>query len=324
MAKASTATKPSSARRRRPIGLAALRGFECAARRLSFTLAAAELALTQSSISRQISSLERQVGKALFVRKTRALALTPAGARLLAVVAPALGQVDRAVDEIRGLHQVPRVSLTTYASFASLWLVPRLAEFQRDHPGVEIRIDANDRRVDLAAEGIDIAVRRCPPAHMADTEGARLLCEERVMPALSPNLYERERARLREPVDLKHLTLIDLADPLPAARASTWQRWFESNGLPPDPGSGGRMSFSFIDQAVQSAVRGQGVVLGRTPFLADSVADGLLTAPFPDLAMPTGYSYYLIVNPERAEVPDVADFAHWLIAEFERGPRRPT
>ncbi|HEU0202802.1 MAG TPA: LysR family transcriptional regulator, partial [Burkholderiaceae bacterium] len=126
---------------------------------MSFTAAANELNLTQSSVSRQVATLEREVGKPLFVRKTRALELTSDGERLLRAVRQALAAIDRTVDEVRGLGGPPRVSITTYASFASLWLVPRLAAFQRAHPEIEIRIDAADRRIDLEAEGMDLAIR---------------------------------------------------------------------------------------------------------------------------------------------------------------------
>ena len=163
------AMAPSSSSKRRPIGLAALRGFEAAARRLSFTDAAAELNLTQSSISRQIATLERQVGKALFVRKTRALLLTPAGAQLQQAVQQALAGIDRSVDALRGAGSAQRVTLSTYASFASLWLVPRLALFQRLHPGIEIRLDASDRVVDLQAEDVDLAIRWVPTGQGAGT-----------------------------------------------------------------------------------------------------------------------------------------------------------
>ena len=112
---------------------------------MSFTLAAAELSLTQSSISRQVAELERQIGTALFARQTRSLALTAAGQRLFQATQQALKQVDRAVEDIRGPRSSERVTLTTYASFASLWLVPRLTTFQREHPQIEIRIDAGDR-----------------------------------------------------------------------------------------------------------------------------------------------------------------------------------
>jgi DNA-binding MarR family transcriptional regulator len=148
-------------RRRRPIQLQALRGFESAARHLSFTLAAAELKLTQSSISRQVAALEDDVGMALFTRHTRALRLTPAGERLFSAVQQGLALIDRAVDEIRGGAGVRRVTVATYASFASLWLVPRLAEFQRLHRGIEIRIDAADRLVDLEPKASTLRCAGC-------------------------------------------------------------------------------------------------------------------------------------------------------------------
>src|SRR6267154_1750287 len=204
---------PRWAARRRPIGLAALRGFESAARHLSFTLAAAELHLTQSAISRQVAALETDVGHRLFIRKTRALALTPAGDRLLRSARQAVSTVDRAVDEIRGQSAAPRVVVTTYPSFASLWLVPRLAAFQRAHPGVEIRIDAQGRRVDLEAEGIDIALRRCPPQDAPP--GAVALLVEDVTPALSAELLNRYGGRLQSPADLLKLPLIEIEDDIP-------------------------------------------------------------------------------------------------------------
>ncbi len=307
---------------RRPIQLAPLRAFEAAARLLSFTRAAAELSLTQSSISRQIASLERQVGKSLFRRQTRALALTADGARLQSAVTQSIGGVDRCVDEIRGVGQRARVSLTTYASFASLWLVPRLAGFQQRHPQVEIRIDASDRAVDLQGEDIDIAIRRCRPAQVGEGASARLLCEEFVTPALSPHLLERLGRGLSQPADLLQLPRIEMDDHWPSALASSWARWFDRAGVAAQAPVAGQLTFSFIDQAMQAAVRGQGVVMGRTPLLEDAVAAGQLAAPFMQIRMATGYSYYLLQHAGRAEVPHVAAFALWLTEEFARGPQR--
>lgn len=308
-------------RARRPIQLAALRGFVAAARRLSFTLAADDLALTQSAISRQIATLEREVGKALFVRKTRALALSADGERLLDAVGPALAGIDACVDAIRGVGQAPRISLTTYASFASLWLVPRLAEFQQAHPQVEIRIDASDRITDLAAEGLDVALRRAVPTRI-DAD-ALLLCEEFVTPALSPLLLERSPA-LRTPADLQRLPLIDMDERWRPSVAGGWPRWFQNFGVALDPAAGPKMTFSFLDQAMQAAVRGQGAVMGRTPMLDDAVAAGQLCTPFPELMLATGYSYYLVVRPERSRAPEVVAFSRWLLDQFARGPRRQT
>lgn len=307
--------------RRRPVGLAALRGFEASARLLSFTLAARELSLTQSSISRQVAALERQVGKPLFVRRTRALELTMPGLKLLQSVQQALRQVDRAVDEIRGDGHPSRISLATYASFASLWLVPRLAAFQREHPDIEIRIDAGDRFVDLEAEGVDLALRWTRPSNVP--RNAVPLLTEEVTPALSPLLIERSGLPLAEPKDLFRYPLLELDDALPTSAASAWTRWFEFvgvRGAPPAP----RLLFTFVDQSVQAAVRGQGVVLGRSPFLEDLTASGDLVTPFPKLRMPTGFGFWLIEREATRDTPQVAAFRSWLVREFERGAERRT
>ena len=273
--------KGRSQHRRRPIGLAPLRGFEASARLLSFTLAAQELSLTQSSISRQVAALERQIGRPLFLRRTRALELTSAGSKLLRSLQQALRQLDHTVDEIRGDGHRTRVTLATYASFASLWLVPRLAAFQREHPGIEMRIDAGDRFVDLEAEAVDFAIRWTRPASVP--RDAQHLLSEEVTPALSPLLLERSGVRLREPKDLFQLPLLEMDDTLPTSIAGAWTRWFEFVGVraaPPAP----RLLFTFIDQSVQAAVRGQGVVLGRSPFLDDLTASGDLVDAVPEAA----------------------------------------
>ena len=306
-----------SSAKRRPVGLAALRGFESAARHLSFTAAAADLNLTQSSISRQIATLERQVGKALFVRKTRALLLTPAGQQLQQAVQQALAGIDRSVDAIRGEGGAQRVTLSTYASFASLWLVPRLALFQRLHPGIEIRLDASDRVVDLQAEDVDLAIRWVPtgrvPAH------ATLLIDDVLAPALSPRLLQGRR--LQYPAELAQWPLLDLDDGVPGAKRLNWTTWFDFAGAGAVEAAAGRLVFSFVDQAVQAAIRGQGVALVRSPFLQDCLASGDLVMPFAQLRMPCGYRHVLILNPEVARRPHVQAFVAWLNEQFAQAPQ---
>ncbi len=313
---ATTGASPAR-RRRRPISLAPLRGFEAAARLLSFTEAAAELNLTQSSISRQIAGLERQIGKPLFVRRTRSLALTAAGARLQRAVQQALAAIDQGVDELRGVGSARRMTLTTYASFASLWLVPRLAAFQRRYPDIEIRIDASDRVLDLQAEDIDVAVRWLPAA--ATPAGATLLIDDVAAPAVSPRLLQS--AALRRPADLAQWPLLDLDDSIPGTERLSWTAWFEFAGAGAIEPAAGRLVFSFVDQAVQAAIRGQGVALVRSPFLHDCVASGDLVMPFPKLRMPVGYRHVLVVNPGSAKRPHVAAFCSWLADEFRRVPQ---
>ncbi len=311
-------TRPNPrARRTRPIALASLRGFEAAARRLSFTAAAHELHLTQSSISRQVAALERQVGAALFVRKTRALELTAAGAALQRAVQQALASIDHCVGEIRGVGHARRVTLTTYASFASLWLVPRLAGFQRAHPDIEIRLDASDRVVDLRAEDVDLAIRWVP--HERTPPDATLLVDDVVAPALSPRLLEQ--AAVHAPADLARWPLLDLDDSVAGARRLGWASWFAFAGAGVVAPRAGRLVFSFVDQAVQAAIRGQGVALVRSPFLQDCVASGDLVMPLPQLRMPAGFRHVLVVNPATARRAHVEAFVAWLHAQFQQAPR---
>jgi len=305
--------------RRRPIGLAPLRGFEAAARRLSFTLAAQELHLTQSAISRQVGALEADLGLRLFVRKTRGLVLTSAGERLMRSVQQVLGGLDRTVNEIRGKVNAPRIVLTTYPSFASLWLVPRLAAFQRTHPGIELRIDADNRRLDLEAEDVDIALRRCPARDAPP--GAVCLVEEEVTPALSKELLQRFGADLREPAQLLRLPRIEIDDDLPGDAAGTWSNWLESAGVGEErDASAPVMVVTFVDQSMQAAARGHGVVLARRPFLDDMLASGELVMPFAAQRVKTGYNTYLVVNRHSRKRKDVGQLRDWLLAEFARVP----
>lgn len=307
----------AAGRRRRPVGLASLRGFEAAARHLSFTLAADELNLTQSSVSRQIAALERQLGKALFVRRIRALELTAAGTRLQQAVRQALAAIDQSVDEIRGAGAGRRVTLSTYPSFASLWLAPRLAQFQREHPGVEIRLDASDRMVDLQVEDVDLAIRGQPAGPLP--AGATLLVEDIVAPVISPRLLPARP--LRNPSELARWPLLVLDPGVRGGQGLNWEHWFESVGAGRVEPAAGRLVFSFVDQTVQAAIRGQGVALVRSPFLQDCIASGDLVMPFPALRRPSGYCHVLLRHPQAARRPQVAAFLDWLLEQFRQAPR---
>lgn len=293
----------------RPISLSGLRGFEAAARHLSFTLAAEELHLTQSSISRQVQGLEQDIGRPLFVRKTRELALTAAGQKLSKVVRQLLSELDKTVNDVRGVAHRRRVSVTTYASAASLWLLPYLPGFSRQHPDVDIRIDATDVFVDLQAEGIDVALRYCTDAQAP--RGAIRLMDEWLAPALSPALLERI-GPLSTPADLERATLLVIDDRLPHSYENTWEKWFAFAGSEPSTRAG-RLVFNYIDQSMQAAVRGQGVVLAKFPLADDLLSRGELVLPF-SLRMPSRYGYWLVLNPLTAQHEHVQAFADWLVA----------
>src|SRR5262245_61385684 len=150
-------------------------GFESAARHLSFTKAGEELFLTQSAVSRQIKELEDQLGAALFERRHRALVLTEAGQQFYASAAQVLATMRAATERLRA-HSGRRrpLSVTTTSSFAALWLIPRLAGFTRDHPGIDVRITADSRVQDLERDGLDLAIRH-GPASLAGPGAVRLM-----------------------------------------------------------------------------------------------------------------------------------------------------
>jgi len=290
-----------------------LRGFEAAGRRLSFTQAAEELFVTQSALSRQIKSLEDALGVALFERRHRALALTPAGAAFHRDVTAALGALAAATDSVRGVTRAPGVAVSTTVSFASLWIIPRLPRFRARHPDVEVYVSADDRMVDLSRGDVDLAVRYLPES--AAPEGSIRLFGERMMPVVSPTLLRRGAAPLAKPTDLAHHVLLHLDDPEGRMPWLNWPSWLNSNGAP-ELKPAGSLRFTMYDQVVQAAVSGQGIALGRIPMIAEHLRDGRLVSPFPK-RYDSARGYFVLVAPGAGERPDVAAFVRWLNEEAE-------
>lgn len=295
--------------RTRPIGAGYLRAFEAVARHLNFRAAAEEMALTQSAVSRQIQSLEEEVGVPLFLRHTRAVELTSAGAQLLLATQQALPRIDGAVRQIRQSAGRKSVALTTFASFASMWLIPRLEAFQQEHPDIDIRIDASDVAVDLDLVDIDMALRYGPAEAMP--AGAVRLFGETLMPVASPWLIKSNPA-IREPADITRFTLIEAGD---AHRTHlewlTWRRWFETNGLARSQPRRW-LYFNYAYQMVQAALSGQGVVLARSPLIAESLASGDLVEVLPRQRMDSPMAYWLLVAPRSTTRPEIRAFCDWL------------
>ncbi|MDA7417757.1 LysR substrate-binding domain-containing protein [Xenophilus arseniciresistens] len=295
--------------RSRPVGAGYLRAFEAVARHLNFRAAAEEMALTQSAVSRQIQSLEDEVGVPLFLRHTRAVELTTAGAQLLLAVQQSLPRIDGAVRQIRQSAGRRSVSLTTFASFASMWLIPRLEAFQREHPDIDIRIDATDTAVDLEVTDIDIALRYGPPENMP--QGAFRLFGESLTPVASPWLI-KSSPPIREPKDVVGFTLIEAGD---AHRSHlqwlTWRRWFDTHGLPKAQPRRW-LYFNYAYQMAQAALTGQGVVLARSTLVSESLANGDLVEVLPQHRLDSPMTYWLIVAPRSAQRPEIRDFCAWL------------
>jgi DNA-binding transcriptional LysR family regulator len=293
-----------------------LRGFEAAGRRLSFTLAAEELFVTQSALSRQIKSLEDALGVPLFERRHRALVLTPAGAAFHRDVSNALAALASATESVRGIARAPGLVVSTTVSFASLWMIPRLTRFRGRHPDVEVYVSADDRVVDLARGDVDIAVRYLPEG-LAPEDAVRLF-GERMMPVASPSLLRQRGAPLDTPANLAQHVLLHLDDPEGRMPWLNWPAWLNSNGAP-GLKSAGSLRFRLYDQVIQAAVGGQGVALGRIPMIAEHLRDGRLVAPFAK-RYDSARGYYAIVAPAAADRTDVTAFLRWL-AEEAQGER---
>ena len=287
-----------------------LRGFEAAGRRLSFTLAAEELFVTQSALSRQIKALEDALGVALFERRHRALALTPIGSTFHRDVTEGLEALAAGAERARGGTRAPGLTLSTTVSFASLWIIPRLATFRARHPDVEVYVSADDRLVDLARGDVDVVVRYLPDA--AVPQHAVRLFGERMTPVASPAVANGA-SPLRSPADLTHHVLLHLDDPDGRTPWLDWRSWLASNGQP-GLKPAGSLRFRIYDQVVQAAVGGQGVALGRLPMIAEHLRDGRLVAPFAR-KYDSARGYFALAAPRVAEREDVAAFLRWLADE---------
>jgi LysR family transcriptional regulator, glycine cleavage system transcriptional activator len=297
--------------RTRPLAVGTLRAFEAVARLLSFRAAGDELHLTQPAISRQIRSLEDELGAALFLRGTRRVEITSAGLQLLRSVQPLLARLDATVRQIRSTQHRHPVGVTTFASFASLWLLPRLQAFQAAHPGVDIRISAGDRMAEFDDPELDLALRYCHPDDAP--AGSDLLFGEVLTPVASPSLLQR--LALRQPADLARHTLLEEDDHRPSAEFLSWRHWLRLKapaGLEPE----GWVYLNYTYQQIQAALVGQGVALARVALVAESLARGELVEPFGAAGrIVSPFAYWLVRWPERQERSALHAFEAWLLEQ---------
>lgn len=299
-------------RRHVRLSLDLLRGFRAAALHLSFTRAARELSVTQSAISREVRTLEEQVGQPLFHRINRALQLTQAGEELFRAADEALALVDAAAERIAGPGRT--LAVTTTTALASLWLVPRLPQFTRRHAGIDVRIVASNELLDLERERLDIAIRYLLPG--ADIAGGEHLVDYRQFPVCSPALARDPARPLRSPADLAQHVLLDFETVLYGRAWYDWQRWSSAVKLRRSR-TAGLMRFSHYDQVVQAALEGGGVAIGKTPHLTRLLREGRLVAPFGREWVAELGSFDLVFAPGAAGRSDIAAFVAWLRGEVE-------
>jgi LysR family glycine cleavage system transcriptional activator len=289
-----------------------LRAFEAAARHLSFTQAASELNVTQTAISHQIKRLEQELGVRLFIRQNRALALTPEATEYLPGVRAAFNDLRLATDRLLRKDDGHVLTVSTLASLAAKWLLPRLSAFQEAHPGIDVRITTSAGLVDFQRDNVDAAIRY-GRGQWAGLRADWLMADE-LFPVCSPSLLNGEKP-LKCPEDLRDHVLLHTSN----ANSDDWRLWLTAAGLPNDLSKQPGITFDLIFMTIQAAIDGIGVAMGRTSYVQDDIAKGRLVVPF-KIALPADAGFYLVSPQGRRDSPKLAAFREWLLPRSKPTP----
>ncbi|KEA08455.1 LysR family transcriptional regulator [Rhizobium rhizogenes] len=281
--------------------LSLLSAFEASARTGSVTVAARELDLTQSAVSRQIKALEGQLGVELFVRERQTIRLTLAGDSYAREIREALRRISSASLDLRANPNGGTLNVAILPTFGTRWLAPRLGDFLATNPGITINLVTRLSPFDFRLDSIDAAIHFGHP-HWPGAELAFLM-SERTMPACSPDFLARHR--LVEPADFLQVPLLHLT-----TRPDAWEKWLAANGA---PASGVRgMLFDQFATAAQAAISGLGVALLPTFLIQEELKRGELVAASPN-ELESDERYYLACPFERLAYPPLVRFREWIV-----------
>jgi LysR family glycine cleavage system transcriptional activator len=286
--------------------LTALRSFEAAGRHLSFSRAAEELFVSQAAVSRQIRDLEELVGRPLFERRHRRVALTEPGRSLLSQLTASFDDIDRRLSQIIAEKSQSVFKVSVEPAFAGALLVPWLNRFRAAHPEIDVVVDASTRLVEFRAHEADLAIRHSMTTSSWPRTQSRRLVDIASTPVLAPALLE-SGAPMSSPADLRHYTLLHEAD------RNGWAHWFEAADLPELAVQRGPI-YPDAALAIQAAKLGHGVALGDRFMEGEDLAAGALVRPF-EIEVP--YGSYFLVAPDFSKLSDAAKaFADWLTGEM--------
>ncbi|MBM7066314.1 transcriptional regulator GcvA [Actibacterium sp. 188UL27-1] len=287
--------------------LTALRAFEAAARHLSFSKAAAELNVTPAALSFQIKSLEEHLGQPVFRRLNRAVELTQVGRMLYPGTADGFAALTDSWRAARRMGDQTALTITAGPAFTAKWLAPRLFHFAQKHPEIELRFTATLRILDFARDEVDVAIRFGLTAD--DGLYSVPIIREWLTPMMTPALA----ADFATPADLHHAPLLHQDDTRFLKPPIDWAAWFRAADIGVAPSHGGP-TFSQADHAIDAALEGAGVVLGRISLTQKALREGRLVAPYATAL--TTEAHYRFVCPKGAEMrPQVKAFLEWMEAE---------
>ncbi|MGB0900498.1 LysR substrate-binding domain-containing protein [Halocynthiibacter sp.] len=283
--------------------LAALRAFECAARHGSFTLAAEELHLTQSAVSRQVKDLEAQLGFSLFRRNGRRVALTDAGGEFARALALDLDRLKQTVSRaVTAGNARTALRIATLSTFASRWLIPRLPEFEAKFPEVEISLSTRLRPFSFDAERFDLAIHH-GSADWPDTQMSRL-CGEEILAVAAPDFINEQNLTNAEPQDIADAPLLHLE-----TRPGHWAEWLRLQGVDSPSFPRGKQ-FDQFSMIISAASHGLGAALLPRYLIEKELESGALI-PLPGDPVITDNAYWL-VTPAGATSPMAQAFARWV------------
>lgn len=277
-----------------------LRAFEVSARHLNFRLAAEELGVTQGAVAQQVRKLEAHLGLLLFSRQTRTLALTEAGRGYVANIRKAFDLIGAATAVRR--PEATHLTLSVTPSFATKWLIPRLAAFTAAHPGIDLRIQASERIADFQSDAVDIAIRSGRPPFGPGLK-ATLLFEQETIAVASPQIAERVRT---SPEDL---TLLHDSHDL-------WPQMLELALPATAPPARRNLRFNQTSLAIDAALAGQGIALCSRSFVAEDLAAGRLVQVF-GKSLRTGDDFFLLHPRKPRNAAAVEAVRSWLLAEAQ-------
>lgn len=287
-----------------------VRGFVAVGRRMSISLAAQDLCVTQSAVSKQVHALEAQLGVKLLVRGHRSISFTAEGERLFRSADGVVQQLQDVMGGIRQAGEQRPVTLSASIGMTGLWLLPRVAHVQKLHPGVDVRVSSNNRLADLRNEGIDLAIRYTTPA--LAPAGALRLFGETVAPVAHSSLGLKS---LRSAGAVSGLCLLAFDDP--QHPWLQWSDWLASVGWA-DAKPQAVLHFNQYDQLIQAALAGQGVALGRLELIQPLLDERrLVRVAAPEPVQSSGHAYWLI-QAEDEPREEVRHVAAWLAAEAQQ------
>ncbi|MEM6940281.1 MAG: transcriptional regulator GcvA [Pseudomonadota bacterium] len=289
--------------------LTALRAFDAAARHMSFAKAAEELHVTPAALSFQIKSLEDHLGTPLFRRLNRAVELTEAGRALAPDAQEAFETLTKGWRAAQRTQDKRSLTITAGPAFTAKWLAPRLFAFAQEHPDIELRFSASLRRLDLTRDDVDVAIRfgYGPDPGLYSNP----LAEEWVTPVMLPEMA----ARYPSIKDLAHAVLIIDESISFLDRPVGWEAWFQAMGKAAVMPHGPR--FSQADHAIDAALAGIGVALGRRALVIKDLAEGRLVAPYGSVLM-TGARFRFLCLQGAETRPQIAAFEAWMLREIQK------